>query len=86
MKKMTITKIQECENSRHPKNIETGYTNWFIYDDESKIPKPTIGQRFTLFNNLNHWFSTSMVDEIIDENTFKTLNSIYQIKIEDIND
>jgi hypothetical protein len=67
---ITLTKIKELEDATHPFNIEEGYSR-----RGELISEPEIGQRFYVGWN----WSTSPVREIIDENTFKTLNSIYKI-------
>lgn len=74
-----LTKLKELEDALHPNNIEKGFETVINIEDNS-FHKPTIGERFTLVGYYN-WFSTSMVQEIIDENTFKTCNSIYKWEI-----
>lgn len=68
---VTIEKITELENATHPENIAVGFTLSGRMAAEPKL--------FTRFRVGPTW-STSVVTEIIDENTFKTLNSIYRIK------
>lgn len=75
--KVKITKLQELPDALHPNNIEEGYTNsWFV--DKASFEKPTLGQRFNIGS-----FSTSGVQEIIDDNTFRTFSSIYSWEIID---
>lgn len=74
--KVRIKKLQEIENPRHPFNIEVGFEKIFDYLD-SDFQKPIIGKRFYTCS----WWSTSMVTEIIDDKTFKTLNSIYEWEV-----
>lgn len=67
--KIRLTKIAEVENPMHPLNIEVGYVK-----DGYFIKPPVIGERFWV----GYSWSTSVVTEIINDNTFRTLNSIYQ--------
>ena len=63
-----ITKLSELKNAPYPNNIEVGYsTQGKFYN------APKVGERFWVGS-----FRTSTVQEIIDENTFKTKNSIYK--------
>lgn len=75
--KIRIKKLQEVENPRHPFNIEVGFEKVFETKSEFIFHKPAIGFRFYPC----YWWSTSMVTEIIDEKTFKTLNSIYEWEV-----
>ena len=77
-----LTKLTELSDALHPNNIEEGRVEIFNIKD-SLFKKPIVGKRFTL-TSLSNWFSTSPVQEIIDENTFKTLNSIYKWESIDI--
>ena len=77
-----LTKLKELPDAFHPNNIEEGRVEIFSIKDYL-FKKPIVGERFTLMD-LSHWFSTSLVQEIVDENTFKTLNSIYKWEIIDI--
>jgi len=70
-----IEKIEEIEAPRHPNNIKVGFTLYGRFHDQ-----PYVGLRFKVGN----YWSTSIVTEIINESTFKTLNSVYKIiKIEE---
>lgn len=71
MKIVKITKVEELPNAKHPKNIKEGA----VYEGENYEP-PKIGERFYVGN-----FSTSAVQEILSENTFKTYNSIYKWEV-----
>ncbi|MCG9971019.1 hypothetical protein [Christiangramia crocea] len=80
MKTIKIKKLKEAESPLHPNNIEEGFEkigqipdNYFRY--------PTVGERFWISLS----WSTSGVQEIIDENTFKTYNSIYHWEIISLN-
>lgn len=73
--KIKIIKLSELENAITPNNIKVGYEK--IYEiNESEFIKPSIDHRFNIGT-----FSTSGVKEIIDDNTFKTYNSIYHWEI-----
>lgn len=73
--KVELIKLSELENAEYPNNIPTGYvTVRSINDDYFK--EPAVGERFDIGS-----FSTSPVQEIINENTFKTVNSIYHWKV-----
>jgi len=84
--KVRITKIGELENAEHPNNKPVGETRVGYIRENLLIPK--IGMRYGLESvveengilvHAGHWFLTSLVTEIIDPHTFKTLNSIYTI-------
>lgn len=75
--RVRLTKIKEAENPLHPNNIEEGRIAEGFTENI-----PTVGERFTIAG-FNTWFSTSAVQEIIDENTFRTHNSIYKWQILD---
>ena len=68
---ITLTKISELEDAKHPHNILEGHVvrGWLIKE-------PEVGSRFYV----NGFWSTSTVKEIIDGDTFKTLNSLYKIE------
>ena len=73
-----LTKLQELPDAAHPNNIEVGFEKMLYVD---KVFKPMKGVRFP---PMSYW-STSVVTEIIDENTFKTLNSVYKWEVLDEN-
>lgn len=75
--KIRIKKLKEVDDPTHPNNIDEGFETTRIMNDDY-FKKPTIGERFYV-----GWFSTSLVQEILTENTFKTLNSIYEWEILD---
>ena len=64
-----IEKISELDNALLPNNIEVGFSK-----RGSFIREPKVGERFWIGTG----FRTSPVQEIIDENTFKTEDSIYK--------
>jgi hypothetical protein len=68
-----IKKLKELPDALHPNNIEEGYERISILSD-NLYRVPTVGERFWV----GAGFSTSMVTEIIDDKTFKTLSSIYE--------
>jgi len=70
---IVINKLKELPNPTHPNNIEVGYQRVGILS-EANFRQPKIGERFYV----DYYWSTSVVTEIIDDNTFKTLNSIYK--------
>jgi hypothetical protein len=69
-----LTKVKEMEDAYAPHNIEVGreVTGAFI------IP-PTVGEAFWVGN---HW-RTSTVKEVLPEQTFRTLNSVYKYEFID---
>jgi hypothetical protein len=69
-----LTKLDSLLEGAHPNGIEQGYVAKGFMEKE-----PTVGESFEITNS-GYWFTTSTVQEIIDENTFKTLNSIYKIE------
>lgn len=69
-----LTKLKEVDKPVHPDNIKVGREV-----QGAMLNKPRIGHRFYVGVS----WSTSPVQDVLDENTFKTLNSIY--KIEEIN-
>lgn len=75
--KVKITKIKELEDALHPNNIQEGFTKTFEVNREY-FEEPKLDSRFCL-----GLFSTSGVQEIINENTFKTYSSIYKWEIID---
>lgn len=74
---VSIKKLKEADNPIHPNNIEEGYEKREGMD-EGFFKKPTIGERFYV----GYSFSTSAVQEILSEDTFRTYNSIYKYKTE----
>ena len=92
--KVRLTKVSEAPDPMHPNNIPTGDTRVGYVRPE--FLTPIIGIRWGLESVIekngeslspNHWFLTSEVIEIIENNTFnktiqfRTLNSIYKIEI-----
>lgn len=73
--KVRITKLKELEDALHPNNIPEGYTTTCKAADDIQ---PVIGERFTIFG-----FSTSAVQEILSDNTFRTYSSIYKWEVID---
>ncbi len=76
MKKVRLTKITDCENPKHPKNIEDGYIVEGKFQTE-----PTVGDSFMIYGGYHGVWGTSKVTEILSVNTFKTLNSIYKWEV-----
>lgn len=77
MKKVRLTKITDCENPKYPKNIEDGYIVEGKFQNE-----PKVGESFVLYSKYHSLFKTSIVTEILSDNTFKTMNSIYKWTIQ----
>ncbi len=77
-----VEKIGKVENPVHP---ESDYGDSKQYHIGIFIKEPVVGERFiTGYINLQgRGINTSPVTEIVDENTFKTLNSIYKWKVYD---
>lgn len=67
--KIKLEKIKELPNAIHPNNIEVGFAHVGEF-----ISAPAIGECFWVGSG----WRTSVVTEIINENTFKTCNSIYR--------
>lgn len=68
-----LTKIEDTKfNGVHPNRINVGVS----YTGKLMI-EPTLGCGVFIYNDTFH---TSNITEIIDKNTFKTLNSIYKIE------
>lgn len=73
--KIKLTKLAELEDALYPNNIETGYET-IREVNEQYFEKPQVGRRFNVGT-----FSTSGVQQIIGDNTFKTYSSIYRWEI-----
>lgn len=72
--KVKVTKLSNDMGAPHPNKIEKDFTFEGI-----EYSKPTVGMSYYLFNGAKA-FSSSMVTEVLDNNTFKTLNSTYKIE------
>lgn len=81
--KIKLTKISDdVFNGKHPNDINEGYTKFGFL-----VEPPTVGERFKVRGTtLTSGLLTSIVTEIIDENTFKTENSTYRIELCDFLD
>tara|TARA_R110002167_G_scaffold284737_2_gene489886 strand:+ start:19694 stop:19924 length:231 start_codon:yes stop_codon:yes gene_type:complete len=73
--KVTITKLKELDDALHPNNIPEGFSTTRDVN-EVYFREPEIGCRFNVGT-----FSTSGVQEIISENTFRTYSSIYKWEV-----
>ena len=73
--KIRIKKLKEVDDPTHPDNIEEGFETTRQMQAEY-FEGPIVGQRFYVGN-----FSTSLVQEILTKNTFRTLNSVYEWEI-----
>ena len=63
-----LEKLKELPDAKHPNNIEVGFIKTGNF-----VAEPEVGKAFYIGWN----WRTSLVTEIIDANTFRTLNSIY---------
>lgn len=79
MLKIKLEKLRESDNPLYPNNIPEGWSREFL-TNENDWNKPKLGERAYFGRN----FSTSGVLEIIDENTFRTYNSIYRYETTEI--
>ena len=61
-------------NGNHPNNINEGYYEIGILDKDI-----TVGERCIVRDHFRY-LHTSVITEILDENTFKTRNSTYRIE------
>ncbi len=73
--KVKITKIQELPDTLHPNNISEGWTKTCEVDMLTFEP-PKVGYRFNCGG-----FSSSGVQELIDNYTFRTYSSVYRWEI-----
>jgi hypothetical protein len=73
--KVKLVKLKELPDAVHPNNIIEGYETVREVNPDL-FEKPQLGERFNV-----GWFSTSLVQEILDDNTFRTYNSIYYWEI-----
>jgi len=82
MEKVRLVKLEELKDAQTPNNKEVGYFKEGLFER-----KPKVGEEFLLYMEYGEnkarlplpiWH-TSMVTEILSEDTFKTKNSIYQI-------
>ena len=73
--KVKITKVTELPDALHPNNIAEGWTKTVEVDMYTFEP-PMIGRRFNCGG-----FSSSGVQELIDNFTFRTYSSIYRWEI-----
>jgi hypothetical protein len=67
--KIKLEKLEELPDALHSNNIEVGHIKIGEF-----LEKPEVGKPFYIGYN----YRTSDVQEIIDEFTFKTYNSIYR--------
>ncbi len=77
MKRVIIKKIKDLGCSPDPHRKDEGYERIAFLTNQ----KPEVGKEFWIPTSKfeTTWLKTSTVTEIINENTFKTRNSIYQI-------
>lgn len=72
MKYVKLTKLREADSPLHPDNIKTGTVK-----EGPFIDTPVVGKCF----EVGTFWRTSIVQEIIDDKTFRTYNSIYEYEI-----
>jgi hypothetical protein len=68
MIRVKLTKVKELKDALHPNNIAEGFTKVGEYHGP-----PKVGETFDIGSS----WSTSTVQEILTEKSFRTLNSIY---------
>lgn len=78
MKKICLTKVSELKDALHPNNIAEGWLRIGYIKNE-----PIVFERFKCYPTDDVMtsetvFSTSAVQEILPDNHFKTLSSIYK--------
>jgi len=74
--RIKITKLKELPDALNPNNIEEGWSKEFEIPTEY-WREPCVGERF--YASLS--WSTSGIQEIIDDKTFRTYSSIYRWEI-----
>lgn len=79
-KTVRLTKLDNGDTPKypdgHPRHIKVGFTY------EGLMPRPVaVGESFYVNPPNKSHFHTSVVQEILSENTFKTMNSIYKWEI-----
>lgn len=85
MKQIKLTKLRESPDPTHPNNIPEGDWRIGTADYMPKVGTGFLLNFVTIKNGMKvqtgSFFYTSNVVEIIDDTTFRTLNSIYKIEI-----
>ena len=78
-KYVKLTKLEELPDALHPNNQPTGRIVFGAF-----VKKPTRGESFYLIGistrSGQRGYITSTVQEILNETTFKTYNSIYKLE------
>lgn len=74
--KVRITKLEELTDALNPNNIAVGFERE-VEVNEDYFKHPAVGERFYVGHN----WSTSGVQEILSDNTFKTYSSVYKWEI-----
>ena len=72
IKGVRLTKLKEAENPKYPNNVEEG-----TQGEGDFVEEPIVGKRF----RVPGFLSTSAVQEILTDDTFRTYNSIYKWEI-----
>jgi len=78
MKPVKLVKLEELKDAQTPNNKDVGY-----FKEGLLLQEPKVGEEFLLWMEFGEskipiWH-TSLVTEILSEDTFKTKNSIYKI-------
>lgn len=88
-----LTKIEEIPDAVHPNNRPVGEEHAGLY-----MQDPQIGGPFVIYEGPTYYlpkqkleirlsfFVTSKVVEILSHNTFRTLNSVYQWNVMDLDE
>lgn len=72
--KVKLMKLKELDDALVPNNIIEGYTT-----EGTLLNEPVVGECVYISRSVSSMFRSSTVQEIIDQDTFKTFNSIYRI-------
>jgi len=82
MQYVKLTKIEELLDALHPNNTPVGAVCYGVFTEV-----PVLGHRFRILPISHNYpfrgLSTSGVQEIIDDTTFKTWSSIYKWELFD---
>lgn len=76
--KIRVTKLQMGSDNRFPptsEGIPLSGSSW-EGEQSTETPKPEVGKPFFIST-----FKTSLVQEILSDNTFRTMNSVYKWEI-----
>lgn len=74
--RVQLIKLKEADNPHYPGNIPEGYVV------EGYVPKgyvPVVGQPYYVSGTLAGFYRTSIVEEVFEDGTFRTMNSVYRV-------